>query len=326
MVVNRKYLFGSTTDDLYLDTYAIEPDGALTFAVANDISKMTRGKDTIGQTLALSLDHTGATLYAFRFPDYADNDEYESYTIDKATGALTLTPGYTPNGGNSDNGDGAFAISANDKYFYGVASGEYGYDVWMMDRKSNGTLVQPPGSPVIARPEPKNGYRFDPIGIAADPSNHVAVVFMNMKWYGTGGTEDGPSQIAVYTADAKGNLTTTSTYKTMPKVAVDTMPTDALDFVGLKMAPSGKVLAAFGGKGLQVFHFNGASPVTPYATLVQNVDFEQAYWDNSNHLFAVSQKTGKLYVFTVTPTSITHAPGSPYSIPGAQDIMVQPLL
>ena len=66
---------------------------------------------------------------------------------------------------------------------------------------------------------------------------------------------DGPPQLATYTADNSGNLHTTSTPANMPQTAVGTV-TD------LKMAPSGKLLAVGGTAGLQVFHFNGSSPIT----------------------------------------------------------------
>jgi hypothetical protein len=51
---------------------------------------------------------------------------------------------------------------------------------------------------------------------------------------------------------------------------------------------------------------------------------ENAYWDNANHLYALSQNRHSLYVFTVTTTSARQAPGSPYNIPGTQNIIVQP--
>jgi hypothetical protein len=51
---------------------------------------------------------------------------------------------------------------------------------------------------------------------------------------------------------------------------------------------------------------------------------DQFFWDNSNHLYAISQSAGKLFVFTVTPTSATQAPGSPYNISHPQNIAVQP--
>lgn len=55
--------------------------------------------------------------------------------------------------------------------------------------------------------------------------------------------------------DGSGNLTTTGTISNMPKSSV-TQVTD------MAMAPSGKLLAVSGTTGLQVFHFNGASPIT----------------------------------------------------------------
>jgi hypothetical protein len=251
MAVNGKFLFAGTTDELYLNTYIIEPDGALTFAVANDIPRMTGGVDSSGSSSYLVLDHTGATLYDLRL-NVSGNGYYEAFVIDKATGALTLPPGSMMSAGNNQTGPGAFTFSAKDKYMYGVDSGWAGYNICMYDRASNGALLNPPlSTPLIANPVDKNGYRFNPIGISADPSNHVAVAFANEE--GNMGPENGPNQLGVFTADNSGNLTTTSTDKNMPKVAVGD--------VSLKMAPSGKLLAAFGDKGLQVFHFNGGEPI-----------------------------------------------------------------
>jgi len=51
---------------------------------------------------------------------------------------------------------------------------------------------------------------------------------------------------------------------------------------------------------------------------------DQMFWDNANHLYAISRSVGKLFVFTVTATGVTQAPGSPHSIAGAQNIMVLP--
>ncbi|MGA9390479.1 MAG: hypothetical protein WBV69_08540 [Candidatus Sulfotelmatobacter sp.] len=48
------------------------------------------------------------------------------------------------------------------------------------------------------------------------------------------------------------------------------------------------------------------------------------FWDNDNHLYAVSPAAGKLFVFTVTPTSYSQAPASPHSITGAQNLIVLP--
>jgi hypothetical protein len=121
----------------------------------------------------------------------------------------------------------------------------------------------------------------------------------------------------VYTADAAGNLTTTSTYANMPTVSVGYVSY-------LQMAPSGKVLAVAGYIGLQLFHVNGANPLTDYTVLQSTDHIDEMFWDNDNHLYAVSSTAGKLYVYTVTPTGWSEAPGSPHTIGGAIHLIVQP--
>jgi hypothetical protein len=114
-----------------------------------------------------------------------------------------------------------------------------------------------------------------------------------------------------------GNIHTNSTYKDMPATLIQS-PFD------MKMSPSGELLAVAGQEGLQVFHFNGSNPVTHYTGLLVNEPIIQMFWDNSNHLYAISS-AGKLYVGTVTPTKLAMAPGSPYSVTGPQFVIVQPL-
>jgi hypothetical protein len=84
------------------------------------------------------------------------------------------------------------------------------------------------------------------------------------------------------------------------------------------------LLAVAGTGGLQIFHFNGASPITAYTGLLTKDEIDQCFWDNNNHLYAISHASGKLFVFTVTPTSNKQAAGSPYSISAPQDLVVQP--
>jgi hypothetical protein len=94
--------------------------------------------------------------------------------------------------------------------------------------------------------------------------------------------------------------------------------------VAMRTSPSGKLLAVGGTTGLQVFHFNGTNPASSYATLVKNVVITDVRWDNDNHLFALGVN-GELFEFMITSSTITQAPGSPSSIPGAQYFIVQPL-
>jgi len=113
-------------------------------------------------------------------------------------------------------------------------------------------------------------------------------------------------------------LTTSSTYSNMPSVSVGDY---ILDYW---MSPTGKFLAVGGQSGLQIFHFNGAHPITDYTGLITTNQVDQVFWDNNHHLYALSGSAGLLYVFTVTEKSVTQAPGSPYSITTPENMMVLP--
>jgi WD40 repeat protein len=134
---------------------------------------------------------------------------------------------------------------------------------------------------------------------------------------------DGLYQLATYTADSTGNLTTTSTYADMPttEVATEAQGSGVRDYW---MSPSGKFLAVAGTSGLQIFHFNGASPITKYTNLIVTREVDQVFWDNSNHLYAIGYNAGKLWVFTVTSKSVTQAPGSPHPITRPGSLIVLP--
>jgi hypothetical protein len=139
-----------------------------------------------------------------------------------------------------------------------------------------------------------------------------------------------PIQLASYTIHTQGNLVSTNTWANMP--------TPAVNVTTMNMSPSGKFLAVAGSTsrsftvrptappGLQVFHFNGASPITRYSGIITSAAIDRLAWDNSNHLFAISRASGKLYVYTVTATSITAAPGSPYTLSNPSTLAVRPLL
>ena len=325
MAVNGKYLFGGksfalngTGNDGHIDTYKIAANGVLGYVVSNQTSVVDEG-----YYYRLFLDHTGAHLYGEM--GYETGAALGSLDIDKQTGTLALTQGL-------DLGRWGLAditVSANNKYLYVVEQDFGGNWVATVPLGSDGAPLavsswrRSPDYPVA-----KPTLYYSPVAITADPSNHVAVAMQVLSGPDQGAGANVPAQLGVYTADAKGNLTTTSTYKNMP-----TLPLFGYDGpTSMKLSPSGKLLAISGWQGLQVFHFNGANPITPYATLVKNSSFtvgplKQLGWDNHDHLFAAF--ANKLYVFTVTPTSITQAPGSPYSIPGnpgAQYLIVQPLL
>src|SRR5262249_47485414 len=152
-------------------------------------------------------------------------------------------------------------------------------------------------------PTEKSGGFYCPWLAAADPTNHLAIAMqpLNSNW-----GNDGPWQLASYTADASGHLTTNSTNENMPSVKVGT----GRDY---RMSPSGKFLAVGGSSGLQLFHFNGANPITTLTGALTVNGIDQLFWDNANHVYAISRSGNKLYVFSVTSTGAKQAPGSPHA-------------
>jgi hypothetical protein len=104
------------------------------------------------------------------------------------------------------------------------------------------------------------------------------------------------------------------------------MPTMALGTANSTFSPSGNLFVtyfdnngtSFGSNGIQIFNFNGGASLTPYKTLLSGTPIDQVAWDSSNHLYAISKTDNELYVFTVTPTSVTQdaawSIGSPYQM------------
>jgi hypothetical protein len=312
LAVNGKYLFAPNKTTPFIESYLIESNGTLKFAAQTDYMKADPSSGC-GSGGPVFLDHTGASLYMLEFDGTnCANNVYESFSINKSTGGLNYL--------SYALGDAfpqlsyAASIIGNNQYAY-IAEDEndmytetFGYK-----RNSNGSLTKltlktpSPSSP------PAGATGFCPYLAAADPTNHVA--FVEQPCNPPGGSTLHP-ELAVYTAANNGSLTTTSSGKNMP--------TTSLTYVNaLRMAPSGKLLAVGGIGGLQIFHFNGASPITKYTGLLTTSTIDKVYWDNSNHLYAISGSAGKLYVFTITPTSYSQASGSPHSVSAPVGLIVQ---
>jgi hypothetical protein len=297
IVANGQYVFG--TDGMNIDSFAIASDGALT---QSDSLSVEPG----GGVFNLFLDHTGSSLYADYF---TENNEYLAYSIG-AHGSLTYLDNIM---GGPGFGDVASFVGNNE---FAYASSCYHFDpsIYGIQRSQDGSITLLNMTPPYPT-TPGQYYFYCPWqGGAADPTNHIAFAMqlLNPNWQPIG-----PWQLATYTADSTGNLTTTSTYQNMPSVVVGSVN----DYW---MSPTGAYLAVAGTTGLQVFHFNGASPITKYTDKLVKQDVDQVFWDNSNHLYALGRAAGELWVFTVTATGVKPAPGSPYAIPGADYLVVLP--
>ena len=304
LAANGKWLF--TTDTVNIYSFAIAEEGALT--QVSSIDAQQYNDSTTGGPISLFFDRSGVTLYDEDIYWDGANNNYQAFDWSRGTGALSYLAAtssvsaawITPLSFTGNNLDG-----------YGASCVRGGQYVYGFGRGSDGTLTPLNITPIIPTAV-VGGYC--PYLAATDPANNVAI---SLTPTDDGYTPIGPVQIAVYTADGAGDLTTNSTSANMPPAAVGAV-------YDMKISPSGKLLAISGTNGLQVFHFNGANPATRFTPLMTKDEVDQMFWDDADHLYAISRTAGKLFVFTVTPTSVGEAPGSPYTIGGAQNITVVP--
>jgi hypothetical protein len=240
MAVNGAWLFGVANQFTDIESFSIAANGALKLRDTHNVTPPGPG------VISVYLDHTGSTLYA---DFYTTNNDFLSFTINRSTGQLDET-GDLP-GGPPDNSPVSFI--GNNVYAYSSSCYHFGQEIIGVERNTNGTLsylnnFSPPF------PAEKSGEFYCPWRAAADPTNllAIAMVPLNSNW-----GQDGPWQLAVYTADSTGHLTTRSTHSNMPCVLVGAVN----DYW---MSPDGKYLAVGGSSGLEIFHFNGANPITKF--------------------------------------------------------------
>lgn len=309
MVVNGSHLMAVAGANI--NAYKIAENGALSYETSTDYQQVRRG---CGGANQLIFDHTGQALYVTEFNVDCANNGVTNWTIDNATGGIDYL-GLTNTGNWNINaayfmGNNRFAYTAfNDNCMY--------YSVNGFKRQENGILTE--FTPIMNSPTPPLGVRrYIPYLGAPDKANHLA--FAEYPANPPGCTADSV-RLASYTANANGALTTSNSWTNMPTSEVRSI-------YDMKMAPSGKLLAVAGQEGLQVFHFSGAAPITRDTGLLTTDPINQMFWDNDNHLYAITGVFGndadKLHVYTVTPTEYREAPGSPYTLDRPQYIIVQP--
>jgi len=301
LALNGKWLFG--TNGINIDSYLIAWNGSLKL-----VDTYTAGNSG-GGPANVFLDHSGNSLYdGFINMNGTGNNGYQAYSINQTTGKISFMNNIA---GGPDIGS-VLSFVSNNAFAYSSSCYHFAPVIFGVKRGSNGSLTElGSGFPF---PTPPSGDSYCPYLAVADPAGHLAIAVQPYSGYGS---VAGPYQLASYTVNSSGGLTTSSTYKNMPSVAVGNVN----DYW---MSPTGKFLAVGGSAGLQVFHFNGANPITKYTGLLTANPIDQMFWDNANHLYALSRTAGKLYVFTVTSTSVTQAPGSPHSILKPQNIIVLP--
>jgi hypothetical protein len=267
------------------------------------------------------LDHTGQFVEILFDPTIYVSQPctaYQTYKIGKSAGSLTFVGSAEV---DSNVGSVLAPVSQTSDNKFGYALDVYVPEVQIAGfvRESSGALANMSFSE--SDPQPPEPYDYYPWLQAEAPNDRLAMALGTVKYRGSRDVADGPVQLASYTVDGSGNISSTNTWETMP--TPDVGPTL------LRMSPGGGLLAVAGGtcswcvlsvdlagNGLQVFHFNGADPITHYTGVLTTDPIEQMQWDYDSHLFALSDEAGKLRVYRVTTSRYSEAPGSPVTVKG----------
>jgi hypothetical protein len=322
--VTRKFLFGETSSGggNKVTSYSINSKGSLTnISSVNPLHYMPDNCAMFVDTPDLQVDSTGSTLYVQENPNCQGEgtSPYLNFHIESNGDMQYLGE----SGGYLDD-----ATQGNSQRLQFTDSGKFGFDgecqedngnlsdINIYKHESNGAITYIGQSNEVPAPGP-SGDPYCAGLLATDAENHLAVALQQIQGAdGDNGPLYGPYYLASYTVDSNGNLTTTSTAENMPEASF------AGDFAvgAMSIDPTSKFLAV-GGQGFAIYHFNGSKPITKYSEVLQSsAGFQEFGWDKSNHLYALGG--GKLYVYTVTSSSIKQAPGSPYSIPESSSVIV----
>jgi hypothetical protein len=315
--INGSYLVSVGTS--YLHTYPVEANGAIG-KQAFEVNTVNNDGSGCGTNSGGALfDHTGKYVYVLLSTGDSSSSNpcsaLQSYKIE-SNGALTfLGEAVVDNGYHGmDLPEGINTISGNDTFAYGVWGDIYTDEFDSYTRESSGALMTngsfkqtgPTPNPAGADGADPSADSYFPMAVAADPTNHLAAVVTESF-----ASNPPPPQLASYTINSNGSITSTNAW--------NNMPTPSIYPNVIAMSWTGKQLAV-AGKGIEAYNFNGASPMTKAAYLpLSSRDFSQVTWDKNNHLYALDYVTGNLYVYTVSGTAITAAPGSPYTIPDNTD-------
>jgi hypothetical protein len=312
----------------YLHSYAITSAGKIGEQVARknpgfdgDASGSCGNLSTDGGTV----DRTGAWAYIRLDGVAATCDVLQNYKINFLGEFVYAGAALASDASHFPTFKGPLVISGNNQYAYSL--GKYGCENDVDAFSSDASGAMRVDSPLmVSFPLRPNGGVYFPVAMASDNQNvttgRMAIALQVMY-----GTCDGfsPPVLASYNVDHNGNL-----YYSGPWVE------PAVNPESIMINPQGNLLAVGGSgpstnnhgatesQGLQVFHFNKGK-IIRYSTILTQDPIHSVAWDKSHHLYATSHARHKLYVFTITPRSITPVAGSPFTLSAAPStILVQP--
>jgi hypothetical protein len=310
-----------TLGQTLIHSYGIASDGAIQSQSAQepvlDYTGYECGGGATGEDGAV-LDHTGKYIYVMLDDGFRYNEScgaYQAYVIN-SDGSFSFD-GETQITGPLNTGDSFYgfelpSILGNESFAYSeYSAGGPPENVYLSGfrRESGGTLDY---SLLISATVPTDGNNYyAALSPDASPAGNYVVLQLYPDW-------TAPPQLGVFTADSEGNLTTANTSSNMP--------TSSFDGPVTTFSPSGDFLVAYAdngqtsgaGNGIEVYNFNGAAPLKLYKTLLNGTPVDDVAWDGSHHMYAISTKNNELYVFRVTPTSVTQdaawSIGAPYKM------------
>jgi hypothetical protein len=313
-----------TVGTTYLHSYAIKSTGAIGAQVAQVNTALYPGAEC-GTTFGGTIDRTGTEAYIQLESEAigGECDGLQSYKINAATGAFTFG-GVALFGGVSGTViRSPFVVAGNNGHAY-TLSEDYCESIFNRFYRDRFGAMNDDDSTITFPPRP-NGGEYFPLAMTSDnqnvPTGHMAVA-LQVNYGACEGFS--PPALASYTVDYYGNL---SYNGALLKTAINPASM-AINPQGNLLAVSAATSAPYytkDGPGLQVFHFNGRNPITGYSNVLTRDPISSVAWDKSYHLYATSRATNKLYVFTITPTSITPVAGSPFTLSGPSTLVVRPL-
>ena len=294
-IVGTNGKFFITQGEGYLFSYAVKSSGAIGSLESDIDTQLYTGAACGTQsiyTITAQYDHTGKFVYV-NLSNSFECSAIQTFEV-SSSGKLTFK-GATI----ADNYTVALpSVTGNNKFGEATGTGKF----YAFSRESStGVLnlisafeTDPTPNPDLAG----DNYILDSAA-TRDPTDHLAMVVFSDSDY--------TDQLASYTVDSQGDTVSTNTWADMPLLV-----NGANGFYPLRLDPTGKILAVATGTGVQLFHFNGANPITPFTNIIGVSGFVAwIAWDNSNHLYAVNGASGQLHVYTVTSKGITESKDSP---------------
>ena len=315
---NGKYFVSLGTD--YIHSYYLNSSGMIT-SQASQLNTQSYAGSECGTTGGATLDQSGQYVYVNLSNAIAGGGEvctaYQTIKLNPGTGKLTFN-------GSTQGNSSTVTILADEKFAYSVNDGGYTNDFYALSRDSAGMLNFISIGETDLAPQPDYGFFPTTIittdglmitgyfaGLAEDDSKHLAAALSDM--YETPFNPSNPPQLASYTVNSSGGIISTNNYADMP--------TPSMGVTTMNMNPSGNILAVGGPGGLQLYHFNGASPITYFTAPITKDPINAINWDNHGHLFATSYKTGKVYIWSVTTTGVSNV-GLPIQLSGVTGMVV----